>query len=286
MSAKDLYRAMLNLSAKLFGAKFTKVADARIRFHKKVDLKHPATLTDKLCYLELFTEDPLKTRCTDKYAVRDYVAGKGLEDILVPLCHGVCSDVSEIRYDLLPEKFVMKATHGCGMNYICEDKSKVSREEICRYAQKWLNEDYPRACIEPHYLKIPHRIMFEEMLPGDDGIVDYKIHCFHGVPDYILVCKRTNGLKCFVYTLDWEQLDVVTGSERGAGSIEKPASFDRMIEISKSLSADFNFVRVDLYDVYGKVYFGELTFTPETGVIHGCPDEFDVEKGKLLNVNA
>ena len=79
---------------------------------------------------------------------------------------------------------------------------------------------------------------------------------------------------------------MVTGSERGAGSIEKPASVDRMIEISKTLSADFNFVRVDLYDVYGKVYFGELTFTPETGVIHGCPDEFDVEKGKLLNVNA
>ena len=136
MSAKDLYRAMLNLSAKLFGAKFTKVADARIRFHKKVNLKNPATLTDKLCYLELFTEDPLKTRCTDKYAVRDYVAGKGLEDILVPLCHEVCSEVSEIRYDLLPQQFVMKATHGCGMNYICADKSKASREEICRYAQK------------------------------------------------------------------------------------------------------------------------------------------------------
>ena len=286
MNAKEMYRAMLNLSAKLFGAPFTKKADARLRFHKKIDLRHPVTLTDKLCYLELFTENPLKTSCTDKYAVRDYVAGKGLKDILVPLCHDVCSDVNDIHYESLPEKFIMKATHGSGMNYICEDKSKVSREEILRYAQKWLNEDYPRACVEPHYLKIPHRIIFEELLPGEDGIADYKIHCFHGVPDYILVCKRVGGLKCYVYTPDWEKLDVVTGSERGIGDIEKPEDFDRMIEISKILSADFDFVRVDLYDVNGKVYFGELTFTPESGVIHGCVDTFDYDKGKLLRIEA
>ena len=285
MSVKDLYRAMLNLSAKLFGVTFTKKADARIRFHKKLNLKHPTTLSDKLCYLELYTENPLKVKCSDKYEVRDYVAGKGLKDILIPLCQGVCSDVNDIQFERLPEQFVMKATHGSGMNFICEDKSKVSKEEIYRLAQKWLNEDYPRACVEPHYKKIPHRVQFEEMLQAEGGITDYKFHCFHGVPDYILVCTRTSGLKCYVYNLDWEFIDIVTGSERGTERIEKPKKLDQMIEISKTLSSDFDFVRVDLYEVNEKVYFGELTYTPESGVIHGYVDSFDSEKGKLLHID-
>ena len=279
---------ILNLSAKLFGPTFTKKADAMLRFHRKLDLKNPTTLADKLCYLELYVEDPLKTKCSDKYAVREYVAGKGLADILVPLCHDVCSDVSEIRFDRLPEQFVMKATHGCGMNFICPDKSKVSEEQVLRIAQKWLEEDYARACIEPHYQKIPHRIQFETFLQDEDSMIDYKIHCFHGVPDFILVCTtRASGLKLYTYSLDWEPLDVEIGHEKGTQpeTIPKPEKLDEMIEISKTLSADFDFVRVDLYEINGKVYFGELTFSPATGVLEYYNDRFIVEKGKLLHID-
>ena len=286
MNAKDFYRTLLNFSAKLFGVTFTKKADAKLRFHRKLDLKNPTTLADKLCYLELYVEDPLKTKCSDKYAVREYVAGKGLADILVPLCHDVCSDVSEIRFDRLPEQFVMKATHGCGMNFICPDKSKVSEEQVLRIAQKWLEEDYARACIEPHYQKIPHRIQFEELLQDEKGIVDYKIHCFHGVPDYILVCtSRESGIKYYLRTLDWEPLMVDSHHELGTERIPKPEKLDEMIEISKTLSADFDFVRVDLYEINGKVYFGELTFSPETGALPGYNEQFLVEKGKLLDID-
>ena len=118
MNMKAIYRLLLGFSAKVFGVPFTKKADALLRFHRTINLKKPVTLADKLCYLELFTGDPLKASCTDKYQVREYVSGKGCSDILVPLCHKTCSNADDIDFDALPQRFAMKATHGCGMNQI------------------------------------------------------------------------------------------------------------------------------------------------------------------------
>lgn len=286
MNAKELYRTLLNLSVKIFGVTFTKKADARIRFHRKLNLKKPSTLADKLCYLELHVDDPLKTKCSDKYEVRNYVASKGLPDILVPLCHDVCSDVNEIDFDALPSQFAMKATHGCAMNLICEDKNHLDKEQVLKTAKKWLNEDYPRACIEPHYKKIPHRILFEDFLQDSDSIIDYKFHCFHGVPDFVLVCgNRASGVQKRLYTPEWSSIDAMIGKEKGNYDFKKPAELDRMIEICKILSSDFDFVRVDLYDIHGQIFFGELTFTPATGVLPNFSEEFIIEKGKLLNID-
>lgn len=256
MTAKELYRALLNLSVKLFGVNFTKKADARIRFHRKLNLKNPTTLADKLCWLELNVDNPLKIICSDKYAVRDYVASKGLSDIIVPLCHNVCSTVNEIDFDALPNQFAMKATHGCAMNLICADKRQIDKNEMLKTAEKWLNEDYSRACIEPHYKKIPHRILFENFLQDTDSIVDYKFHCFHGVPDFVLVCgNRASGLKLRLYTLEWTSIDALIGKEKGNNDFNKPAELDRMLEICKILSSDFDFVRVDLYAIHGQIFF-------------------------------
>lgn len=286
MNAKEIYRTMLNLSVRLFGITFTKKADARIRFHRKLNLKHPTTLADKLCYLELNVDDPLKTKCSDKYEVRNYVASKGLADILVPLCHDVCSETSEIDFNALPNQFAMKATHGCAMNLICDDKNKLDKKQVLKIAQKWLNEDYPRACIEPHYKKIPHRILFENFLQDADNIIDYKFHCFHGVPDFVLVCgNRVSGVQKRLYTMEWESIDAMIGKEKGCYDFKKPSEFEHMIEVCKALSADFDFVRVDLYDIHGQIYFGELTFTPATGVLPNFSEEFITEKGKLLNID-
>ncbi len=285
MNAKSLYRKFLNISSKIFGPALIKKFDARFRFHRIINLKEPVTLSDKLCWLELYRENPVKIECSDKYAVRDYVKGKGLEEILVPLCAPVCTKVEDIDFDKLPNQFAMKAAHGCEMNLICDDKSKLDIEETKKTAKKWLKKDYERACIEPHYKKIPHRIIFEKYLQDADKIIDYKIHCFHGQPNFVLVCVgRAEKLKLQLYTLDWQRINGTIGKKKCDDDFEKPRDLDRMLEISKILSADFDFVRVDLYDINGKVYFGELTFSPASGVLPNFSEEFVREKGKLLNI--
>lgn len=280
---RDIYRGFLNASSKVLGVRFTKKFDAAFRFRRKIDLKTPATLSDKLCWLELNREEPLKIRCTDKYEVRSYVRDKGLESILVPLCMPVCSDIGEIDFDKLPDQFAMKATHGCEMNLICEDKSKLDKELLLKKAKNWLEHDYSRACVEIHYRKIPHRIIFEEFLQDADKIIDYKIHCFHGKPDFILVCsERIEGLKLNLYTLDWEPIHEIVGSHKNNIEIKKPDDLEKMIEISSILSKDFDFVRVDLYDINGKIHFGELTFSPASGILPYLSESFIREKGELL----
>lgn len=286
MNKKKIYRSFLNVATKVLGVHTTKKLDARIRFHRIIDLKTPTTLADKLCWLELNREEPLKIKCSDKYAVREYVAEKGLEHILVPLCGGPYSHLEEINFEKLPNQFAMKAAHGCAMNLICEDKTKLNLEKAKKDAQEWLTHGYPRECIEPHYKKIPHRIICEQFLQDADKIIDYKFHCFHGEPDFVLVCgSRVSGLQKMLYDLNWNPIDGMIGHEKGTDSFEKPEHLEEMIRISKILSKDFDFVRVDLYDINGKVYFGELTFSPATGVLPNFSEEFIWEKGKKLNLN-
>ncbi|MDO4492079.1 MAG: ATP-grasp fold amidoligase family protein [Lachnospiraceae bacterium] len=285
MSVKDIYRGLLQVSASVLGAPTTKKLDARIRFGRKINLKQPESLADKLCYLELFTEDERKVRCTDKYAVREYVAEKGLEEILVPLVQGPVSRLSQLCYDRLPEQFAMKATHGCGMNLICSSKARLPEEQVMTLAKKWLQEEYPRACIEPHYKKIPKRLIIEEFLEDADTIIDYKFHCFHGEPDFVLVCgSRGSGLQKRLYTTDWQNIDAMVGKQQGKEEFQKPLHLEKMLQISRILAAEFDFVRVDLYEIKGKIYFGELTFSPASGVLPNFSEEFVREKGKLLKL--
>lgn len=285
MGLKDIYRKLLNISSRVFGATFTKKFDARVRFQRRINLNNPTTLADKLCWMELNRDEPLKIKCTDKYDVRDYVKEKGLEDILVPLCVPVCSHIEEIDFDSLPNQFAMKATHGCGMNFICEDKSKYNKDILYSKAKDWLENDYGRACIELHYKRIPHRLIFEKFLQDADKIIDYKIHCFHGNPDFILVCgNRLSGVQKKLYTLNWQPINEMIGKEKGECEFKKPEELPKMLEISKVLSKDFDFVRVDLYDINGKIYFGELTFSPASGVLPNFSENFIMEKGQLLNI--
>lgn len=285
MIVKSVYRASLNVLTKIIGAPATKKLAARLRFKRKINLKNPVTLADKLCYNELFVDNPLKVKCTDKYEVREYVRSKGCGDLLIDLVGGPYSRVEEIDFDKLPNQFAMKATHGCQMNLLCEDKSKLDISRAKKLAKKWLRHDYPLACIEPHYQKIPHRIICEKLLQDPDSIIDYKFNCFYGEPDYVLVCaSRVSGVKFRTYDMNWKFMGVDIGPECAQTDFPKPENFDRMVEISRKLSADFDYVRVDLYDINGKVYFGELTFSPASGVLYTYSDAFITEKGKKLKI--
>lgn len=284
-NARNIYRTALKGATRVLGVKRAKCLDSRFRFGRALNLRHPVTLADKLSWIGLNTDQTLATRCTDKYAVREYVAEKGLAGILIPLCGGPWVSVADIDIEALPNQFVLKATHGCEMNYICKDKSRLDQVALMTKAAAWLKSDYSRACVEPHYKPIPHRLYAEEFVGGLDDTVDYKLHCFNGEPAFILTCsERETSLRLNLYDLDWHPLAGLQGAMAGSGSVAKPSTLSEMIGAAKKLSADFDFVRVDFYEREGRIFFGELTFSPACGILPYYTDAFIEEWGGRLQV--
>lgn len=283
--ARDLYRHLLNAEASVLGVRRAKELDARVRFGRKLDLSDPKTLADKICWIELNTNQALAARCTDKWVVRDYVAKKGLADLLVH-AYGPWGSVEDIDVDSLPQAFALKATHGCEMNYLVPDKDSLNIDDMLAHARKWLGEDYPRACVEPHYKLVPRRVYAEDFIGGMDKIVDYKFHCLNGEPRFVLTCsERDKGLKLNLYDLDWNSIDGLQGPLRNGKQIARPKLLSEMIDAARTLSADFDFVRVDLYESDGRIMFGELTFSPACGVMDYYTDDFITRWGRELRVH-
>lgn len=294
MNKKKVYGGLLAFIATVAGVDNAKKFDTLFRDHKKLNLKNPQTLSDKVTYIELHDQSPLAVNCTDKYEVRKYITDKGLEDILVPIYGGGYTQFEDIDLNELPDSFAIKATHGCKMNYLVPDKSKFNSEKCKKEIKRWMNTTYGTYSMEPHYIKIPHRFYIEKYLENADQLVDYKIHCLNGKPRFVLTCsdRKSNGDKAMQVTLDlfdmdWKQIPEIVSSGAecpGNGKVSKPENLDEMVRIAKILSKDFKFVRVDLYELEGKVYFGELTFSPAHCVFPYLSDRFDLEMGKLLQI--
>lgn len=288
MNIKVIYGKMLTGLGKLCGVDCAKKFDTQLRFHRNLNLKNPKSLADKVTYIELHEQSPLAPECTDKYAVRQYVEDKGFADILVPLAGGPWSSVNEIDFQMLPDAFVFKATHGCKMNCLVPDKTKLDKKKCMAEMSRWLQTTYGTYSMEPHYLKIPHRIYAENYLADADKLIDYKFHCMNGIPQFVLVCgdrvvtEMGNDVSRHIFDMNWKPLVGLT--DETSDKIEKPEHLEQMIDIAKKLSADFKFVRVDLYDINGKVYFGELTFSPTNGVFSHYTQEFLDEMGARLKI--
>ncbi len=289
-----LYAFFLRIITAIAGIDAAKTFDARFRFHKKMNLKNPTRLTEKITYIELHEQSPLAPTCSDKYAVRAYVESKGLGHILVPLAGGPWTRVEDVNFDLLPDCFALKATHGYKMNYLVPDKSKMDVERCRKEMKRWLATTHGTFSIEPHYLHIPHRIYAEKFLESADKLVDYKFYCLNGKPTYIVAIhdrkvdpNKPMAMVEDTFDTEWKLLDATYtrgGNAVGNGEIKKPEKFDEMLDIARRLSEDFKFVRVDLYEVDHKVYFGELTFTPGAGIQPHYKPEFDLEMGKKLKL--
>ena len=283
--ARDIYRLLLNWISRRFGIKRAKLFDARFRYGRQLNLDNPRTLADKISWLELNGDCKTMACLTDKFEVRSYVAKKGLADILIPLCGGPWVNIADVDVADLPSQFVLKATHGCEMNYICKNKATLDVTDMLVHARKWLASDYSRASVEPHYKLIPHRIYAEQYVGGMDDVIDYKFHCINGIPSFVLTCSnREKSLKLNLYDLDWNPIEGLQGTMRNTAEILKPSALSEMTEIARTLSSDFDFVRVDLYEKDGKVYFGELTFSPAVGVLPYFTDEFIEYWGAALHV--
>ena len=261
------YRFLTLLSPKLN----TKIRYKQV-FGKKMDLRNPKTLNDKILKLKLekYGKDPLVKKCADKFAVREYVSSCDYGDILVPLI-AIYDKVSEIEWDRLPESFAMKWNFGCGYNIICPKKSELDIVSSIKKMKKWKNSKKYLDYSEVQYMGVKKKILVEEYLSSIDNVfpADYKVYCFNGIPRAILYMDD-RGKECIraaFFDIDWNYI----GKPQNSKYLDfdflpsKPECLTKMIEASKRLSLPFEFVRVDFYCVGGKLYFGEMTFTPAGG---------------------
>lgn len=261
---------------------------SRVVLHKNVDLKNPRTFNEKIQWLKIhqYPRDPLVIQCADKLAVRDYVKGKGLEDRLVPLA-GAWSKAEDIDWAELPQRFVLKCNHGCAYNIVCIDKDALDKDATVRQLNKWMREDFGAFNIELHYSQIkPHMIICEEFLGA--SITDYKFFCFNGEPKFIYVSNdliHDRQAQIGFFYLDGSKMPLKREDYTDIPSIELPPFFDRMVADAKVLCKDFDFVRVDFFLADDTYYFAELTFTPSGGMMPFNPDKYDLEWGKMLNIN-
>ena len=264
----------------------------RIKLGRKLDLKAPKRFTEKLQWYKINYRNPLMHKCVDKYAVRKYVESKGLGDILVEL-YGHYKNISDVPFSKLPNSFVIKTTHGGGgLNVVVvPDKSKIDTEEL----KEKLSFSEDRVANngggrEWAYYGLKTGIIVEQLLVNSEnpraGVNDYKIFCYNGHAKYIIVdVDRYIGHKRNFYDRDWNNLHITSDCPAADREIEKPENLEKMLEIAEKLSEGFPYVRVDLYDVDGKIYFGELTFYPWSGYVQFFPDSFDFEMGKEFILN-
>lgn len=246
-------------------------------FHKCLDLNHPVTSNEKTLWLKLNTyyNNPLITQCADKYAVREYVKQCGCEDILNDLL-GVWKRPEDIDFSKLPNRFVLKNTYGCAMNMIVQDKSVLDIPTAIKQMRPWMRSTFHLEASEMQYADIPKRIIAERFLESDNGGIpeDYKIYCCNGQPCFVMVCvgrDRENGIHPKFYYLDLEGNLQRHMTQDGIDApadfhYDKPEGWEHMIECAKKLTKPFPYVRCDFYICQGKVYFGELTFTPSKGL--------------------
>lgn len=259
----------------------------KLKLNRWPDFKHPKRFTEKLQLYKMKYRNPVLHQCVDKYEVREYLQKRGMENILIGLI-GVYDDAHEIDFKTLPERFVIKTTDGGGGNnvWVCKNKLEIDWNVVVKKVNSWRNIKNVNPGREWAYTGIKKsRIVVEEFLEnGECPLVDYKFFCFNGTPVYIyVVTDRKPGEYAYlgIYDIDFKKLPVYRCDERRAEQVEaKPKNYEQMLDIASKLSAGFPHVRVDLYNINGKIYFGELTFYDGSGYFSYEPDSFDFEMGK------
>jgi hypothetical protein len=233
--------------------------------------------------------DPRFAHLTDKLAVRSYVERKVGSYCLIPLIAAPVAFTREV-FDSLPPSFAMKANHGCGFVEVVRDKSSTSFEALRRLAEQWLSINFYPASRERHYRHIKPRLYFEELLLDHNGKVpaDLKFHCFgsrYRRPTVYaaVISDRFGEPRGDIFDAQWNRLDIAVGDyKRSDSPPPRPRNLSLLLEVAMLLSDEFNYVRVDLYALDDRIYFGELTFTPGAGVFPFIPDSVDYAWGELF----
>lgn len=248
------------------------------------DFTNPKTFTEKLWWLKIYDSTMLKTFCADKITCHDYYCMKLGKDTSIPIIK-VYDSAKDIKWDELPDRFVIKCNHGSGYNIIVKNKNTIDKKCIADRLNAWMNEDYAfKYDVELHYHLIPHKILIEQYV---DDLQDVKVFCFNGQvkffqADYHLTQHRQN-----FYDDNWNYMQWLSRKDYPSNpSVRdaKPINFDKIKEWATLLSKDFKFVRVDLFETSnGNLYTGELTFTPGGGRQH-YKEDGDIKLGKMLSI--
>ncbi|WP_288304944.1 ATP-grasp fold amidoligase family protein [uncultured Fusobacterium sp.] len=240
--------------------------------------KYPITFNQKIQFRKLYDSNSLYSICSDKYKVRKYVREKIGEEYLIPI-YLVTERLTMEQWEQLPDSFVAKANHNSGPVQIIKDKSKTDAKRIIKELNNQLKIDYGILSMEKYYSDIPRKIIVEKYLKND--IEDYKIHCFNNGKMFIDICTRDTGeTKSVLYDIEWNNLKVTAGNLNDR-SFKKPKNFYKMLDIAKKLSEDFDYVRVDLYNISGNIYFGELTFCENSGFGKFSDETWDYNFGQF-----
>lgn len=254
----------------------------------KIDFnKEPETFTQKIQFRKLYDNNPLYSICADKYRVREYVKEKIGEEYLVPL-YLVTDKLTEEQWEKLPNSFVAKANHNSGPVQIVRDKSKVNKKEIIRELNNQLKLDYGILSMEKFYSDIPRKIIVEKYIEHKgDTLEDFKFHIFNKkiFIEHILHRKSDGNIYENFYTEKWECLDLAIGAKIYKENIKKPQNIEKLIEIARKLSEEFDYVRVDLYNQNNNIFFGELTFAGDSGYGKFTDEEWDYKFGNYWEQN-
>jgi len=264
------------------------------RTRKILNLEHPLTFDEKQWWLKLYYRDPLMTICADKFLIRNYVNECGLGHILNDL-YGVYACAEEIDLEKLPEKFILKTNHGCGGNFICQDKNSFQKDKVFKKLNKLLKTNYYDQSREWVYRDIPPRIIAEKLLINTNGdpLVDYRMLCFDGKCRCVFVdidtCDETGkhkvNAKRNVYDENMNLINIQVTRERFDPSlVSKPLQFNKMREYAEILSKPFPFCRVDFYYVDERIILGEMTFFHAGGCSTISPPEIAYEMGEWIKL--
>lgn len=255
------------------------------------DLDEPKTFNEKLQWLKLYDRRPEYTVMADKFLAREYIENKLGNEYLIPLI-GVWDDPDEIDFKSLPEKFVLKCNHNSGLGmYICRDKAELNEKKVRNALRRGLKQDYYLCGREWPYKNIPRKIICEKYMtdsPESSDFTDYKFFCFDGKADCVMLClERSSGdTKFYFFDRDWnlKRYNIRGKNAPDGFTLPKPDNIDKMFEIASVLSEDLPFARIDLYNSDGHIYFGEITFYPDSGFDPNLLKETDEYFGNLIKL--
>ena len=283
-------KAFFKKMSQLLPDKFYIALRHKVMLGSWLDFDNPKTFNEKLQWIKLYDRKPEYTMMVDKYEVKKYIAEQIGEQYLIPTL-GIWERFEDINFDALPNRFVLKCTHNSGGLVICKDKSKLDIEAAKKRINASLKENYYWHGREWPYKDVKPRIIAEQYMENTDGseINDYKLQCFDGKVDNILVCIERyseTGVKYHYFDKSWTYLPYCPyeGIAAENVNVECPIKLAEMIQIAEKLSKGVPTLRVDLYEIKGQVYFGELTFFPSSGFDKTLTKEADIIMGEKLNL--